>query len=176
MSRPESRSVSKTILAYSAGYVGAVATAFVLGSVFQTQMLLNGITDLGFEVPLSTRLHTTIRDIWGMGIGGSVGFFSGYLGLILPAFAIALPTARLLMASRSFLKRIPGFAGVQPLLERVAYPAACVVAIWTIHYSLKTEYPAGTFFAGARGTLGMGLQLLAGALAGGVFAAFTPKR
>lgn len=154
------------------GFCAAVLTAFVLGSFFQTQMLINGITNLGFDIPLTVRVSTALRDFWGMGVGGSVGFFSGYLGLILAAFAFALPTARLLIATRNILKLIPGFTVVQPFLERIAYPAACAVAIWSIHYSLKTEYPAGTFFSGARGPFGLMLQILAGGVGGLVFSAF----
>ena len=159
----------KTAFTYLFGYILAVITAFAVGSFFQTQMLINGITSLGFEIPLSIRFVLCVRDLWGRGRGGARGFFSGYLGLILVAFAIAFPAARLLIALRSVLRLIPGFTSIQGFLETIAYPAAGAVAIWYIHFSLQTEYPAGTLFSGARGPLGLGLQIFAGALGGFVF-------
>jgi len=130
------------------GFIAAAVSAYLLGSIFNTQFVIGAHT-LGGE-PLSTgfgdRLNMTLADIIGTAL---------YLVIIAIGFAIAFIIA-------SLLKR------VLPALASVAYPiagaAAIGVALGLMYMNFQTVP-----ISGARSTVGFLAQMLAGAFGGWVF-------
>ena len=90
------------------GWVIAVVTAVVLGSIAQTQFNLSRIQALGAEIDLGTRAAATWHDL--------LYFTPVYALLVSIAFAIAWPVAGLLKRrlpdQRSLLFTLAGFSAV----------------------------------------------------------------
>ena len=130
------------------GFIAAALTAYVAGSILNTQFVIGAHT-LGGE-PVSTafgdRLSMTAADIAGTIL---------YLVIIAVGFAIAFLIA-------SFLKRaLPGLAGV-------AYPIAGAAAIGAALGLMYMQFQTVPV-SGARGMFGFLAQMLAGGLGGWVF-------
>ena len=128
-------------------YAGAVATAFLLGSVLATQFILGNVTDMGLDVSLGVRLDATLHDIGGLA--------ATYLPLIAIAFIIAL-----LVAS--------GLLTVFPSRPQLLYVLAGGLALITLHLAMKAVLGL-TGIAATRTVAGLLSQGLAGMLGGYMF-------
>lgn len=130
-----------------AAYLAGVGVTYTGGAIAQTQHVLGNLSAMGAEVGMGVRLEATLHDL--------VGLATSYLPIIAVAFAIAFPVAALV--SRAL-----------PSLRRVAYPIAGAVAILVVHLLLEAMLSI-TPIAAARSIIGLGIQMLFGALGGWVF-------
>jgi len=141
------------------GYLVAVLATYVAASIFQSLCVLFVLEHAGANIPVADWLRTLGHDLYGF-------TFLGYAPLgpaILGGFIIAMPTAALI---HKFL-RLP---------RGILYPLAGATAIATILYIVKLNFYGATIFPGTRGWYGYGLQLLAGAFGGAVFARLSKQR
>lgn len=127
----------------------AVITAYVLGSLLATQVVLGNLAALGVDVDMATRLDASLHDLLGMA--------SSYLPLILLAFLVAMPAA-------AGLVRLHAVPGTRVLWFALAGFLA-LVALHLILRQLLGLWPV----AAARGWDGLLLQGLAGASGGGLY-------
>jgi hypothetical protein len=140
-------------------YLAAVIVAYVAASIFQSLCVLVTMEQAGAEIPAGDWLRTLWHDLYGF-------TFIGYAPLgpaILGGFIIAMPTAAM----------IHKFLG---LPRGILYPLAGATAMATILYIVKLNFYGVTIFPGTRGLSGFGLQLLAGAFGGAVFAGLSKSR
>ena len=128
--------------------VAAIVATAVLGSLASTHFVLFGLTDLGVHIGFTDRLYAYGHDVAGM-----APLFSG---LVAVGFLIAFPVAALVVR---FL----------PKLRTLGYAAAGAAAILAILLGMETTL-ATMPIAGARTTLGLVAQGVAGAIGGLVFA------
>ena len=130
------------------GWVIAVLTAVVLGSVAQTQFNLSRIQALGAEIGLGARAAATWHDL--------LYFTPAYALLVSIAFAIAWPVVGLLKRwlpdQRTLLFALAGFS-----------------AVWVMIAIMNTVLPV-TAIAATRHLAGVVVLSLAGALAGWMYA------
>jgi hypothetical protein len=140
-------------------YVAAVIVAYVVASIFQSLIVLVALDQAGADIPAGKWLHTLLHDLYGHTF---YGYASYGLGVVV-GFFIAMPTAAL----------IHKFSG---LPRWFLYPLAGATAMATIMYIIKANFYDSTIFPGTRGSVGFGLQLLAGALGGFVFARLSKQR
>ena len=139
------------ILRMAAAYIAGVATAFTLGSVFYTQQVLAKQAEIGVVFTAEQQ-----RD----------AYLANLIGLA-PAYGMMLAVALLIgFAVAAGVKRV-----LKPLAP-IAYPVAGAAAVFTLIWSIETFVAGGGVGAigGARDAFGMGLQMLAGAAGGTVFA------
>ena len=134
------------------GYLGAVATAYVLASIASTQSVLANLTAMGVTVNLQTRFATIGHDL--------LGLTSIYLPIIALAFIIAWPVTGLIV---KFL----------PRARTIGYVLAGFTAIIAAHLILK-QLVEITGIAAARTTFGLIVQGLAGAAGGLMFVRLVP--
>lgn len=132
--------------------IAAVAT-FTLASVAHTQMVLRRLSQLGVELPLSTRLETTLID-W-------LGLATGYLPIILIGLLLGF-------SIMSFANRWLSWP------DKLTFGIAGATALFAIH-SLMFPIFYVTLIAGARSTLGMSLQIIAGLIGGVIYAHLRSK-
>jgi hypothetical protein len=127
----------------------AVIVTYVIASVSHTYFVLNGLEQVGVEVDLSTRISTSISDIFGLFV---------YAGIIAAGLLIGFSVMGII---RKFYK----------LLPRWVYPLAGLLTMICIHVAMFPIFEV-TLIAGARTTLGIAAQCVAGIIGGWVF---TPK-
>lgn len=129
------------------GWLLAVVVTTVGISIIHSVRIQNELAELGVALPLSVRLSTIGRDL--IGLAPALG------GVVAAALAIGFTVAALLRRKLP----VPGV---------IAYPLAGAVAIfvalWAMHYAFDI-----TPIAGARGTFGLPLFALVGAVGGLVF-------
>ncbi|TDF39643.1 hypothetical protein EYS14_09050 [Alteromonadaceae bacterium M269] len=128
-------------------FLTAVLVTYVLASLFHTYFVLNGLEDVGTEITLSTRVTTSISDIFGL---------FAYAGIIAAGLLIGFSVMGLI---RKFYK----------LLPRWVYPLAGLLTMICIHLAMFPIFEV-TLIAGARSTLGFAAQCVAGIIGGWVFA------
>ena len=141
------------------GYLAAVILAYVAASIFQSLCVLVVLERAGAEIPAGDWLRTLVHDLYGF-------TFLGYAPLgpaIMAGFIIAMPAA-------AIIHKLLG------LPRAILYPLAGATAIATIMYIVKINFYGVTIFPGTRGWYGYGLQLIAGALGGIVFARLSKER
>ncbi|MEK7265481.1 MAG: hypothetical protein AAB227_05210 [Pseudomonadota bacterium] len=138
------------------GYAAAAIVGVVLASAFHTQMVIAALGAAGAAVPFDRRLAMTGDDL--------IGLLPQFGAVIAIALAIGFLVAAGL---RRVLKPLAG----------IAYPLAGAAAIGVALTAMSMAFDGITPIAGARSTLGFGLQCLAGALGGLVFStiAVRPK-
>ena len=142
----------KTVSIYLAAFVSAVIVATVLASWFSTQFVIAGLESVGFDIPLTTRLSMTVKDL-------------GILQTMLPVVGVAFLLAFLvsgLLASRLPGRRRNWFA--------LGGASAIVVALLLIEYAL-----GGMVVGGARTGFGLASQAVAGAAGGWLFVNLTSR-
>jgi hypothetical protein len=149
------------ILRYAAAFIAAAVVTYALAATFYTQVDLNELASVGFPAPLGVRLSESARNIAGMTESRFGGFEASYAGVITLGLAIAYATA---LGVKALLKP----------LAPIAYPTAGAAALGVIVW-LVVATQGWDYLAGARGTLGVGLQMLAGLLGGVVFALARPS-
>ncbi len=130
------------------GYAVAALVALVLASASHTQMVIAALTDAGASVGFDKRIAMTGNDL--VGLAPQFGVVIG-IGLAI-GFLIAAGLRRVLTP-----------------LAPVAYPLAGAVAVGVALTAMNMAFDGITPIAGARTTLGFGLQCLAGAIGGFVF-------
>lgn len=135
------------ILHFCKAWLAATFATYLLASMFHTQMVLVGLTALGIDVPPGVRAQTTLYDIYGLA--------HSYGAAILVAMGVAM---LICIAIWRFTRR-----------HDILAPLAGGTAIFTV---LQVMQPIMyiTLIAGARGVVGMTLQVLAGMAGGFVFA------
>jgi hypothetical protein len=144
----------RTVLAF----VIAVFVTFTLASIASTQLVLNELAAMGAPVGIGLRVSQSVADWLGLAGSGAVpGLFPGIVAVGLLIAFLAAWVATLI---------VPGF--------RAAYPLAGFVAMIVIFVALENALGTRGLF-GARGSLGLALQALAGALGGLVFASLSRR-
>jgi hypothetical protein len=139
----------RTILAYAV----ATAVTFVAASFAHTQMVLNELSALGAPVDAGVRFTTALSDMIGLLASGSPpGIFAIIIAL---GMLVAFPAAAL----TTYLA---------PNLRWLVFMVAGAAAMFVIFTALKSALGTVGLF-GARGTMGLALQMGAGALGGLVF-------
>lgn len=142
-------SVLRTIGAFAL----AVVLTNVLGVIAAAQMVLARLTEIGAEITIGDRLAMTLDDL--------VGLSPTYLPVILLGFAVALPAAALV-------------GRVLPLPRGLVFAVAGAVSLGVTLLLMREVFFGVTAIAGARGAVGAGLQVAAGAVGAWAFAALTP--
>lgn len=140
-------------------YLIAGAVTFAAASFAHTQMVLNELTAMGAPVGFDLRLTQSVADMVGLLVSGSPpGIFLLIIAIgLLVAFVAAGLVARLAPGLRWFVFMVAG-----------------AVAMFAIFTALKSSLGTVGLF-GARGTLGLILQMAAGALGGLVFVRLKPR-
>jgi hypothetical protein len=135
-------------------YLLAVVATTVLGSVAATQFVLAELRTMQVAVPFSVRIETTVHDIVGMG----PTFAPIVAGALLVAFLVAALLTRFVPLPDRRWYLVGGFVGM-------------IAALLLVKAVL-----GGTPIAGARGTLGLVSQGIAGLFGGWVFAKLCPEK
>ena len=133
-------------------WLAAVITAVILGVAIQTQNVIARLSKLGADISFSERLSMTAYDI--SHLGSLYGIF------IATALAIAFLAA-------GFVFRFIKFG--RPLIYSIAGGAAIFIML----FSMKRAFFDIHIIAGARDSIGISLQILAGGIGGWVFAHLT---
>ena len=132
----------------------AVLVTYTLASALQTVSVLQSLKSAGAEMALRTHWQAVWHDLYGLAFGGK---YVSLLQTITIGFALALPVATLV---NKYL----------PLPRCLIFALAGATAMATILLAVKHQFYNLILFAGTRGGIGFGLQLLAGAFGGWVFA------
>ncbi len=143
----------------SISYLAAVLVTYVTASIFQSLCVLATMEKAGADIAVGQWLNTISHDLYGF-------TFSGYFSLgpaVMIGFIIAMPSAAI----------IHKFLG---LPRWILYPLAGATAMATILYIVKLNFYGATILPGTRGLFGFGLQLLAGAFGGAVFATLSKQQ
>ena len=133
-------------------FVVAILVAGVVGSLFSTQFVLAGLTGLGVDVSIGTRLSMSVTDLRILET-----LAPAVAAALLPAFVVAAICVRLVGGSRTIWFSVAG--------------ASAIVVELLIIASVLGLMP----IAGARSTAGLLSQGLAGALAGFAYARLTAE-
>lgn len=140
-------------------YLIAVAATFAAASFAHTQMVLNELAAMGAPVDAGLRLTTALSDMIGLIANGSPpGIFVIIIAL---GMLIAFPAAGLV-------------ARLAPGLRWFVFMVAGATAMFAIFALLKSQLGTVGLF-GARGTMGLALQMGAGALGGLIFSVLKPR-
>lgn len=137
------------------GWVLGAVTTTAVGVMLQTQNVIARLNDIGADVGIGQRLSMTLYDLIYLGslyiIFVSLGTLVAYLlGLI--------------------VYRIAGFG------RPVVFAVAGAVAILVMLMLMKQAFFGVHLIAGARDGLGIGLQMVAGAMGGVMFARMTARK
>lgn len=133
-------------------WLAAVLIVVILAVTLQTQNVIERLVNLGADVSFRDRLSMTAYDI--SHLGSLYGIF----------IAIALLIAFL---SGGLLYRFTKFG------RYIIYCVAGAVAILVMLFAMKQAFFDIHIIAGARDTLGIAFQMLAGGIGGWVFAHLT---
>jgi hypothetical protein len=138
-----------TFLRFLKGWIGGAVATTALGVVLQTQNVIGRLNDIGANVGIGQRLSMTAYDLLYL---GSLYIIFVSLGTLV-AYLMGLLVYR--------------FAGVgRPII----FAVAGAVAILVMLLLMKQAFFGIHMIAGARDGLGIGLQMVAGAVGGLVFA------
>ena len=130
------------------GWLAAVLTSVILGIGLQTQNVLARLEGIGADVGLADRLSMTFYDIQYLG-----SLYAIFVGI---ALAIAFLLGGLVFHFAKFGRAI-------------IYCTAGATALLVMLLGMKEAFFDIHMIAGARDALGIGLQMLAGAIGGFVF-------
>ncbi|MEM9421841.1 MAG: hypothetical protein AAF986_04940 [Pseudomonadota bacterium] len=134
------------------GWLAASLVAYCLAAAASAHIVLGQLVDMGAEVTMVMRVQTIWHDILNL---------SAYLYVIGAGFLIAFYVASLVKA-------------LIPVLAPVAYPIAGAAAIATALGLMRWQFDVFPI-SGAEDQIGYALQLIAGAVGGGVFEIIRPK-
>lgn len=151
----------RVLAAFLVSLLGAVTA----GSAFASLMVQNAQIAVGGEYTTADRIAGFTEDYQGLVVGTL--FQNGMPGSYTLVIAIALAVGFLVAFG---MKRL-----IKPLAP-IAYPLAGAAAVALTLALMSMQFYSTTPIAGARGPLGFGLQMLAGAIGGMIFAALRPKR
>ena len=130
------------------GWLAAVLTSVILGIGLQTQNVLARLEGIGADVGFADRLSMTFYDIQYLG-----SLYAIFVGI---ALAIAFLLGGLVFHFAKFGRP-------------VIYCTAGAIALLVMLLGMKEAFFDIHMIAGARDALGIGLQMLAGAIGGFVF-------
>ncbi|GHA85771.1 hypothetical protein GCM10009069_06230 [Algimonas arctica] len=144
-----------TFLKFLVGWLLGAVTTTIVGVVLQTQNVIARLTYIGADVGIGQRLSMTIYDLMYLGsmyiVLVSIGTFVAYLLGLLVYY----------------------FAGIgRPIVFAVAGAVAMLVMLLL----MKQAFFGIHMIAGARDGLGIGLQMVAGAIGGLIFAQLTARK
>lgn len=144
----------KTFLKFLLGWVLGALSTTALGVLLQTQNVIARLGSIGAEIGVGERLSMSLYDLIHLGslyvIFVSAGTFVAYLAGLL-------------------VFRLAGFG--RPIVFAVAGAVAMLVMLLL----MKQAFFGVHMIAGARDVIGIGLQMLAGALGGLLFERITRK-
>lgn len=140
----------KTFLAF----ILSVLIATVVATLFSTQFVIAGLEGVGAVIGLGDRIDMTFYDLRHLGLLYGIFIF---IGLAI-AFSLAALLHRTAKTKRKLIYVIAG--------------TACFVVML---YLMQAVFFGVPIIAGARSTLGLVFQALAGGLAGYVFARLTGR-
>jgi len=136
-----------------ASFVIVAAVTAVLATIAQTQFVISALKRVGAEIGFADRLSMTLADLAGL-----APLFGAFIALALAfAFAAAALTGRLL-----------------PLPRALIFFTAGAVAIGVMLAAMEQVFFGVQVIAGARFAPGFIAQIACGALAGLLYAKFTP--
>ena len=143
----------RTVFAFFA----AAITTYLLAAIFYTQQILAKQAEIGANYTPEETFETYLANLTGLA----------------PAYGLVLTIALLIAFIVAFgIKRV-----IRPLAP-IAYPVAGAAAVFTAIYLIENVMAGGGAGAigGARTTVGLALQCLAGAIGGIVFAVLRPHQ
>lgn len=143
----------KSVIRYLTGFVAAVVTTGVLGSIASTQFVIAALADINVDVPFLTRLSMTLNDM-------------GILAFFLPAVGACFFVGFLVAGLCSWK-----IGGSRTAWFVVAGASALLTELFIIENALGLMP-----ISGARTMAGMMSQGVAAAVGGWVFAAVTRSR
>lgn len=135
-------------------FVLAVLIAGVLGSIFQTQINLAVMRDIGPPVSFGLRLDSTWHDL--------TRFAPIYIAIILVTFSVAFPVAEFLA------RKVPGHRMIWLVL-------GASIGLWVCFQIINYFAPMPTFIAATRTLGGTLLLLLAAAISAVFYVLRTPQ-
>lgn len=135
-------------------FILSVLAATVVACMFSTQFVIAALEGSGADVSWAARLDMTLYDLGHLGLVYGIIIFIG--------LAIAFPVAALIYR---FVKT------KRPLIYAAAGMASFVVML----YLMQAVFFGVPIIAGARSTMGLAFQALAGGIAGYVFACLTKR-
>ena len=138
------------------GYIGAVVVAHIFGAAAAAQHVISQFEQMAGEVGVVERLRWTFGDIVGMATGGI------YPVAIAVALLLAFAVAGLI------IRRVGG-------LRTLGFVLAGAAGMLMMHVILNSVAEINPV-AATRGSLGLGLQAVAGALAGAAYVWLHPDR
>lgn len=128
-------------------YLFAALLCFTLASIAHSQMVLAGLEQQGIVIPPAERLQMTLSDWWGL--------LPGYGAIIATGMLIALSVAGWICSKTG-------------TMGGILYALAGAAAMLSILMAMQPIMDI-TLIAGARSTIGLTLQTLAGLLGGWSF-------
>lgn len=144
----------KRVLKIMAAWLLAVLTTVIISVVFQTQNVLARLNDIGADISVSDRFSMTGYDI--------IHFGSVYGAFIAIAFIIAFLAGGLVFRFAKFGRSL-------------IYSVAGGVAMLVMLMAMKQVFFGIHLVHGASDTLGISMQILAGAIGGFIFARVSRK-
>lgn len=141
-------------LRFLAGWLFGASVTTVLAVIGQTQIVLARLNAVGAEITLGDRLSMTAYDLIHLGSIYGIIIFAGTLIAYLAGLLVY---------------RAAGFG------RPVVFITAGTVAMVVMLLAMKAAFFDITLIAGARGPLGLSLQLGAGAVGGWAFAGLTQR-
>lgn len=140
----------KMILAF----IAAIAIATLLGSIFQTQVNLIALRDIGPPVGFAMRMNNTLHDL--------INFAPLYLVIVSCALLVAFVITELIA------RKFPDYRFWLLVL-------AAITGLWVTFNLVNAIAPMPTFIAATRTLGGTALMLLAAAIGAAVYALITHK-
>lgn len=141
------------MLRWIGAWLAAALAAYVLGSVFMTQVVIADLGKLGVAVDAGTRFEMTVRDV--------AGLSTSWLPLVALAELVAL------LVATGLVRRF----GIPRLGVSMVAGAAATLCLLLIMQQVLGLNP----LSGTRGAGGHALQALAGAAGGWLFARFVAR-
>jgi glucose/arabinose dehydrogenase len=132
------------------GFLAALVTGVILGSVVQTQLNLLALQTLGVTIDIGTRLSATIHDLLNFG----------------PVYAVLFGAA--FLPSQAVATRVSRITG--PQFRGPVFALAAVAGLWTAVATANALAPMPTLIAATRFPAGLAAVLATAALAGWLFA------
>jgi len=144
----------RAISRFIPSWLGGAIVTTVLAVLLQTQAVISRLNGVGAEIGLGERLAMSAYDVFRLGsfyiIFIAIGMLAAYLSGLL-------------------VYRLVGFG------RWIIFSVAGAVAMLVMLMAMKQAFFGIHMIAGARDGFGIGLQMLAGAVGGLVFAALTAR-
>lgn len=131
------------------GFLAALASGVILGSIVQTQINLFALEELGVRIDPGVRLKATIHDLAHFG----------------PVYAILLSAA--FIPSQVIAAKVAGQVG--PNYRGPVFALAAAAGLWAALATANAMAPMPTLIAASRSPTGLAAMLLTAALAGWLF-------